>query len=227
MAEAGGTGGRRASAPPDGTDPVPSEEHECKICYNDFDLGRHSPKLLDCSHTFCRECLDALHSMEGRGRRIGCPVCRQRTPVPENRVHNLPDNSAVAEALPLETSVSSSNTNRQTGAHDRSSSGGGCSQTCQKVAFTTGCVCAIFSFLSMVVLLFLGLIFVHNFNKSSSSVGPVCLFVASVLALVSLILTWLLCMMKYRPETGANPRRLRRNLAVGKSFGWLPSQKSN
>lgn len=210
MAETVGTGVGRGSAPPDVSDSFPSEDHECKVCYNYFDLDRHTPKLLGCSHTFCRECLDALHSQEGRGWRIGCPVCRRRTPVPECRIHNLPDNTVLTEALRLQKpeSVKSSNPNERTGppvspaAPPESSDS--CQLTCKQVAFMTGCVCAIFSLLSMVVLLFLGLIFVHNFNNTTWPVGPVCLFVASVLALFSLILTWLLCMLKYRPESQAN-----------------------
>lgn len=205
MAETVNTGGDCDSVPPDDTDSFPSEEYECKICYNYFDLGRHTPKLLVCSHTFCKECLEALHSREGRGWRIGCPMCRHRTPVPEYRVHNLPDNTSVTEALPLNKHVNAPNTETRPAVSSAASreSNDSC-QTCKHVAFTTACVCAIFSFLSMVVLLFLGLIFVHNFNNTTPPVGPVCLFVASVLALFSLILTWLMCMLKYRPETEAS-----------------------
>ncbi|KAK5859919.1 hypothetical protein PBY51_021435 [Eleginops maclovinus] len=61
MADAVITGGECGSAPPNETDSFPSEEYECKICYNYFDLSRHTPKLLACSHTFCHECLDAMH----------------------------------------------------------------------------------------------------------------------------------------------------------------------
>ncbi|GAA6234768.1 E3 ubiquitin-protein ligase RNF182-like [Lates japonicus] len=210
MAEAVNTGGDCGSAPPDVTDSFPSEEYECKICYNYFDLERHTPKLLACSHTFCQECLDALHSRDDRRWRIVCPVCRHRTPVLEYRIHNLPDNTALTEALPLEKHerVNSADADDRAGPSTASlatsqESEDSC-QTCKQVAFTTACVCAIFSFLSMVVLLFLGLIFVHNFNDTTSPVGPVCLFTASVLALLSLILTWLMCMLKYRPETGAD-----------------------
>ncbi|XP_068558118.1 RING finger protein 228-like [Cebidichthys violaceus] len=210
MAEMVAAGGERGSAPPDGTDSSPGEDYECKICYNYFDLDRHVPKLLSCSHTFCLECLNALHFREGRGWRIGCPVCRRRTPVPEYRVRNLLDDSVLTKSLSLETraAVDSSNTAVQTDSAGVSSatspeSDAGC-QTCKQVAFMTGCVCAIFSFLSMVVLLFLGLIFVHNFDNTAWPVGPICLFVASVLALVSLILAWLLCTLRYRPETDAS-----------------------
>ncbi|XP_070700973.1 RING finger protein 228-like [Pempheris klunzingeri] len=203
MAEAVSSGGDCGSAPPDS---CPSEEYECKICYNYFDLERRTPKMLGCSHTFCQECLDALHSREGRGWRLGCPLCRHRTPVPEYRVHNLPDNTALTDALPLEKLEPgvSCDTAVRTGPSVPSAApqeANASCQTCKQVAFTASCVCAIFSFLSMVLLLFLGLIFVHNFNSPASHVGPVCLFVASVLALLSLILTWLMCMLRYRPET--------------------------
>lgn len=193
----------------DGSASFLSDEYECKICYNYFDLEQHTPKLLACAHTFCQECLDVLHSRDGRRWRVSCPVCRHRTPVPEYRVHNLPDNTALTEALPLSRRESLSS------ATDEHTAGGSvCSaasqesdhscQTCNQVAFALGCVCAIFSFLSMVVLLFLGLILVHNFNNRTTPVGAVCLFVASVLALFSLIFTWLMCMLKYRPDTEAN-----------------------
>lgn len=199
MAEVASTGGDGGS---DATDSFPSEEYECKICYNYFDLDRHTPKSLGCSHTFCHECLDELHSREGRGWRIGCPLCRHRTPVPDYRVHNLPENTALTAALPLKTHepASSSNTDAQVASREGDDS----CHACKQVAFATGYACAIFSFLSMVVLLFLGLIFVHNFSNIAAPVGPVCLFVASVLALLSLILTWLTCMLKHRPETEAS-----------------------
>ncbi|PWA25252.1 hypothetical protein CCH79_00005258 [Gambusia affinis] len=183
------------------------EEYECKICYNHYDLDRRMPKELSCSHTFCQECLETLHSREGRGWRIGCPVCRHRTPVREYQVQNLPNNRALFEALPLRENKRQSTSNteeeQQTGSSGSFATEGRC-ETCKNVAFTTGCVCAIFSFLSMVVLLFLGLIFVHNFNHIASPVGPVCLFVASVLALLSIIFTWLMCVLKYGAETEAN-----------------------
>ncbi|XP_071347510.1 RING finger protein 228-like [Trachinotus anak] len=197
------------ASPPDGSDSFPREEYECKICYNHFDSEQHAPKLLACSHTFCLECLDTLHSRDGRRWRIGCPVCRHRTPVPEYRVHGLPDNPAVTGALQLarHQCVNSGNTDDHSGpsaslAASQESSDS--CQTCKQVALTTGCVCAIFSFLSMAVLLLLGLVFVHNFNNTASPLGPVFLFAASVLALFSLILTWLMCMLKYRPETEAS-----------------------
>lgn len=181
------------------------EEYECKICYNRFDLERHTPKQLSCSHSFCQECLETLHSREGQGWRIGCPLCRHRTPLLEYKVQNLPNNNALIEALPPQTQRDPSSSSREgrSGPSESSGTEKSC-ETCKNIAFTTGCVCAIFSVLSMVVLLFLGLIFVHNFNHIASPVGPVCLLVASVLALLALMLTWLMCMLKYGTETDAS-----------------------
>jgi hypothetical protein len=86
-------------------------------------------------------------------------------------------------------------------------------------------VCVVFSFLSMVVLLFTGLIFVNHYggggggappgggapsgaapasgSPSPSPVGPICLSVASILALFSVVVTWVICWLKYRPEGAA------------------------
>ncbi|CAN9502685.1 unnamed protein product [Ophioblennius macclurei] len=196
-----------------------ADELECKICYNLFDLDLHTPKLLSCSHTFCQVCLDTLHAREGRGWRVGCPVCRHRTPVPEHRVRNIATNHELCAALhgrpqPLEEEDGEACTSTSTGTQAEARVEALSSVTpwdatddcesCKHAAFALSCVCAIFSTLAMVVLLFLGLVFVHNFNHVTSPVGPVCLFVASVLALFSLILTWLICMLRYRPDAEAS-----------------------
>ncbi|XP_075862091.1 RING finger protein 228 [Microcebus murinus] len=95
-------------------------------------------------------------------------------------------------------------------------------QNCKRAALTAGCVCVVFSFLSMVVLLFTGLIFVNHYggggppgggappgeapatgSPSPSPVGPICLSVASILALFSVVVTWVICWLKYRPEGAA------------------------
>ncbi|XP_023674563.1 RING finger protein 228-like [Paramormyrops kingsleyae] len=218
----------------------PYEDYECKICYNYFDLDRRKPKILECLHTFCEECLNTLHLREDRPWRIGCPLCRHRTPIPEYRIQNLPNNTKVTEAFPLyiesdplpqdslpphppplhpalaalrgeepagaaagapDTQAGASATGvlpdvtatYGSGRHDSC-------QNCKRAALTTGCVCAIFAFLSMLVLLFMGLIFVHNYNSPPSPAGPICLSVASILAMFSVVVTWLICWLKYRPE---------------------------
>ncbi|XP_059199791.1 RING finger protein 208-like [Centropristis striata] len=178
MAEAGGTGGDFDSAPPDVNECFSSEDYECKICYNYFDLGRHTPKLLSCSHTFCRECLDAMHSGEGRGWRVGCPVCRNRTPVPEYRVDKLPDNSALTVSLPLinvkpEDSLNT-DVQRSPTVSSLSSEVIDCScHTCIRHACVAVCVCAIFSCMAIVLFVFVVLLIMKNPFKTSVCL-PIC-----------------------------------------------------
>ncbi|KAM9442789.1 RING finger protein 228-like [Salvelinus alpinus] len=226
----------------------PYEEYECKICYNYFDLDRRAPKILECLHTFCEECLNTLHLREERPWRFSCPICRHRTPVPDYRIQNLPNNTKVTEDFPLyidsdplpqdalplypprlhpalvalrREETSGASTSQATPSTTLSTATtlsqdsvryGSC-QSCKRVALTTGCVCVIFSFLSMLVLLFMGLIFVHSHSSPPSPAGPICLSVASILAMFSVVVTWLICWLKYRPdhETGRSSGTNRRN----------------
>ncbi|XP_077008159.1 RING finger protein 228 [Tamandua tetradactyla] len=308
-AEAPGALAAAAAAP---GHPAP-EDYECKICYNYFDADRRAPKLLACLHTFCQECLSQLQlraaaaaaaaperpqrppPWHGPPGTIACPVCRHRTPLPESRVHCLPNNTKLAEAFPLAlraahdplpqdslpplgarrsapAPVQSSTTapalalalasvpapvpvpvpvpaqqppppppTEETATAGLRAPGGyeSC-QNCKRAALTAGCVCVVFSFLSMVVLLFTGLIFVNHYggggggggggppggvappgaapaagSPTPSPVGPICLSVASILALFSVVVTWVICWLKYRPEraagtsAGASGRRAR------------------
>uniref|UniRef100_A0A8C6Y7A3 E3 ubiquitin-protein ligase RNF182 n=1 Tax=Naja naja TaxID=35670 RepID=A0A8C6Y7A3_NAJNA len=86
--------------------PLTSEEYECRICYNLFDLERHAPKLLECLHTFCRECLSELYQLTDGCRSAGpcitCPVCRHCTALPEGQVQSLPVNTKLVEAILLQ-----------------------------------------------------------------------------------------------------------------------------
>ncbi|XP_058521051.1 RING finger protein 223 [Ochotona princeps] len=274
---AGGTalGARDSSATAPGLPPL--EDYECKICYNYFDADRRAPKLLACLHTFCQECLSQLQlraaaasagperqprppPWHGPPGAIACPVCRHRTPLPDSRVHGLPNNTKLAEAFPLalraahdplpqdrlpplparrpapaaappvaapqppppvedaDPAPRARTGLRAPGAYESC-------QNCKRAALTAGCVCVVFSFLSMVVLLFTGLIFVNHYGggggggspgvgttpgtgpgsgtPSPSPVGPICLSVASILALFSVVVTWVICWLKYRPEGAA------------------------
>ncbi|XP_052125239.1 E3 ubiquitin-protein ligase TRIM32-like [Frankliniella occidentalis] len=44
---------------------------QCDICFLDFDVDRHRPKVLPCGHTICKECVEN----PGLGRK--CPTCRK------------------------------------------------------------------------------------------------------------------------------------------------------
>ncbi|XP_041480728.1 uncharacterized protein LOC121428189 [Lytechinus variegatus] len=70
---------------------VISQSTECPVCLSTFT----DPKILSCSHTFCKTCLDNL-----RGNyQIRCPVCRALTEVPNQDVSKLPANLALKNLI--------------------------------------------------------------------------------------------------------------------------------
>ena len=59
------------------------EQLNCLIC-----LGTYTaPKLLQCNHVFCRDCLVGLAQRNPQG--LPCPTCRQVTPIPPSGVAGL------------------------------------------------------------------------------------------------------------------------------------------
>ncbi|KAI2540925.1 RNF182 isoform 7, partial [Pan troglodytes] len=47
-----------ASQPPEDTaESQASDELECKICYNRYNLKQRKPKVLECCHRVCAKCL--------------------------------------------------------------------------------------------------------------------------------------------------------------------------
>jgi len=71
-----------------GTDNLSSLEEllECAIC---TDLLT-DPKMLQCGHTFCAECLQGVYNASGQSGNLRCPNCRAVTPVP-NGISGLVD----------------------------------------------------------------------------------------------------------------------------------------
>ena len=59
------------------------EQLNCSICLDTFT----EPKLLQCFHVFCRQCLVPLGVRDQQGQlSLTCPTCRQVTPIPANGV---------------------------------------------------------------------------------------------------------------------------------------------
>ncbi|XP_038054623.1 E3 ubiquitin-protein ligase TRIM71-like [Patiria miniata] len=64
---------------------------ECSICTNRF----RQPKLLDCLHSFCLQCLQELRqSQDPSGTKLICPLCRRETMLKGSGVADLPNNFA-------------------------------------------------------------------------------------------------------------------------------------
>ena len=62
------------------------EQLQCTICLDTYT----DPKVLQCDHVYCRECIRQLllRNMSG-DHSLTCPSCRQVTPIPENGVQGL------------------------------------------------------------------------------------------------------------------------------------------
>ncbi|XP_051839058.1 tripartite motif-containing protein 59 [Antechinus flavipes] len=74
------------------------EELTCSICYSIFE----DPRVLPCSHTFCRNCLENVFQASGnfyawRAIRFSlkCPNCRSTVEIPPPGIESLPINFAL------------------------------------------------------------------------------------------------------------------------------------
>lgn len=82
--------------PEDPAEAQVSDELECKICYNRYNLKQRKPKVLECCHRVCAKCLykilDFGDSPQGV---IVCPFCRFETCLPDDEVSSLPDDNNI------------------------------------------------------------------------------------------------------------------------------------
>ncbi|XP_033626273.1 tripartite motif-containing protein 2-like [Asterias rubens] len=63
-----------------------ARELECGVCLESL----RDPKILDCSHTFCKLCIDSLVDTEDK--KIKCPMCMGTTDIPSGGVGDLKAN---------------------------------------------------------------------------------------------------------------------------------------
>ncbi|KAJ6652057.1 hypothetical protein lerEdw1_015260 [Lerista edwardsae] len=82
-------------------DPAP----DCPVCWSPFDNTFRTPKVLQCQHSFCLECLAHLSLVSPAQGRLQCPLCRHPTVLPSGQpVTHLPTDEAVLRRLRLEPS---------------------------------------------------------------------------------------------------------------------------
>lgn len=78
---------------------------ECPICYQEYNPYNKCPRMLECLHVFCTECLQSIqlcptvpgdpHSPPA----LPCPLCRHFTPLETGDAHSLPCNSLILARL--------------------------------------------------------------------------------------------------------------------------------
>ena len=73
----------------------------CDVCKKTI----NEPKILPCSHSFCKACLENLttqdeENVDGEGKKLDCPTCRSTVALKsDENVAGLPDNEFIVKLL--------------------------------------------------------------------------------------------------------------------------------
>ncbi|MCI4393223.1 hypothetical protein PGIGA_G00154920 [Pangasianodon gigas] len=90
-----------------------SDEMECKICYQRYNIHSRKPKILDCLHRVCARCLNKILDIGDSSGCICCPFCRHETRVSDYEVAALPDDSNIMSFLAVRDKCWSSDHNKE------------------------------------------------------------------------------------------------------------------
>lgn len=78
---------------------------ECPICYQEYNAFNKCPRMLECLHVFCTECLQSIQLcpiVPGdpySPPAMPCPLCRHLTPLETGDARSLPCNSLILSRL--------------------------------------------------------------------------------------------------------------------------------
>lgn len=75
-------------------------ELECAVCFSQFNNVFNTPKVLQCGHTFCLECLARINIKSSQPESLQCPLCRAYTPLPTLGLPKLATDAMVLSCLP-------------------------------------------------------------------------------------------------------------------------------
>ncbi|XP_077377966.1 RING finger protein 223 [Festucalex cinctus] len=92
--------GLRPSPPPVALPVDGAPDLECWVCYSHFNNVFRCPKMLECKHTFCLECLARINVKSAQPAAIRCPLCRHTTPLPAHGLAQLATDADVLASLP-------------------------------------------------------------------------------------------------------------------------------
>uniref|UniRef100_A0AAV2LQR5 E3 ubiquitin-protein ligase RNF182 n=1 Tax=Knipowitschia caucasica TaxID=637954 RepID=A0AAV2LQR5_KNICA len=104
------------SCPPDESEDKespPSEELECKICYQRYNVHSRKPKILDCLHRVCGRCLVKILDNADISGSVPCPFCRHQIEITEYEVSALPDDTNILFHLASRDRSTSSDLNKE------------------------------------------------------------------------------------------------------------------
>uniref|UniRef100_A0A3Q3WNH5 RING-type domain-containing protein n=1 Tax=Mola mola TaxID=94237 RepID=A0A3Q3WNH5_MOLML len=90
-----------------------SPDLECSICFSQFNNVFRCPKMLQCKHTFCLECLARINVKSAQPSAIQCPLCRSLTLLPALGLPRLATDSDVLAYLPPDAAPHSVQTHEE------------------------------------------------------------------------------------------------------------------
>ncbi|CAH8504664.1 unnamed protein product [Heterobilharzia americana] len=73
----------------------------CGTCFSGYNSNERAAKLLPCSHTICRSCLDRILSNEVQSETFRCPICRENIAIPSGGASSFPPAFIVNQLLDL------------------------------------------------------------------------------------------------------------------------------